>query len=171
MSLDEEMRLAERSGDARRLHTARMRAGLEELHCIFCGHWAQSGTWAHDARCQVPRDPRWPQECGCDHSSLTDEMLAPINLLETMRMSYEARHGIDKRVAQSLHPGATLYHVRLRNRDGTPLRGRINGMLKTWKRDLLRFRLPMKHGMYDFFYIERHNANEWRTKEEWANGS
>lgn len=46
-----------------------------------------------------------------------------------------------------------LEHVKLKNADGTPMRFRVNGMVKTWKRDLSRIRVPLKHGLYDTGYL------------------
>ncbi len=66
-----------------------------------------------------------------------------------------------ERAVNSTH-GETFHHVSETNSDGTPLRARVNGRCKTWKRDPKRFRLPMKHGMYNYFYIEPRNAHEWR---------
>lgn len=57
----------------------------------------------------------------------------------------------------------TLYHYRMRNRDGSALRARVNGKCKVWKRDPKRFRLPIKHGLRDCGYITNRNAHEWFT--------
>ena len=52
-------------------------------------------------------------------------------------------------------------HVSAKNSDGTPLRARANGKCQVWKRDPNRFKLPVKHGLYNYFYIEQSNAAEW----------
>ena len=44
-----------------------------------------------------------------------------------------------------------------RNADGTCVRWRVNGKIKTWKTRPGEFRLPVKHGMYDFGYITDRN--------------
>ena len=54
-----------------------------------------------------------------------------------------------------------FFHVTLKNADGTPVRCRVNGKCKTWKTRLNEFRLPVKHGLYDCFYITHINAKEW----------
>ncbi len=59
----------------------------------------------------------------------------------------------------------TLYHVTLRNSDGSAVRARTNGKCKVWKRDLSRFQLPMKHGLRDCFYLTESNASEWLTDD------
>ena len=46
-----------------------------------------------------------------------------------------------------------LWHVTLKNVDGTPKRFRVNGKVKTWKRDKNRIRVPLKHGLYDTGYL------------------
>lgn len=68
---------------------------------------------------------------------------------------------ITKEQAVALRHGVTLHHVALKNADGTPLRARVNGKCKTWKRTPEAFQLPMKYGMYECFYITRQNAGEW----------
>lgn len=57
----------------------------------------------------------------------------------------------------------TFYHVTLRNADGSAVRCRANGRMKTWKRDPARFRLPVKHGLKCCFYLEPSNAGDWLT--------
>jgi hypothetical protein len=61
----------------------------------------------------------------------------------------------------ALHPGDTLHHTRAANADGTPLRARVNGRMRTWKRDPDRFQLPMKHGLRHCFYIDQTDCHEW----------
>ena len=58
-------------------------------------------------------------------------------------------------------PSGTLHHVSLKNADGTPVRARINGKVKTWKTRPGDFKLPVKHGLRDCFYITQANAHEW----------
>jgi hypothetical protein len=55
----------------------------------------------------------------------------------------------------------TLHHTRLTNRDGTPVRCRVNGRCKTWKTRPDDFRLPVKYGLKECFYITPSNAHEW----------
>ena len=52
-------------------------------------------------------------------------------------------------------------HTNLLNADKTPLRCRSNGQCKTWKTRPDEFKLPVKHGLYDYFYITQENAAEW----------
>lgn len=60
---------------------------------------------------------------------------------------------VDQLAAQINH-NTTFYHRINRNADGTPQRWRVNGELKRWKRDSMRMRLPIKHGMYHYDAIE-----------------
>lgn len=39
------------------------------------------------------------------------------------------------------------------NADGTPVRWRVNGKVKTWKRSPERVQIPVKHGLYNYGYI------------------
>ena len=54
-------------------------------------------------------------------------------------------------------------HVTVKNADGSPLRCRANGKCQTWKTRPDEFKLPVKHGLRDFFYITGENAGEWVT--------
>ena len=63
------------------------------------------------------------------------------------------------------HTG-TLHHATLKNRDGTPVRARITGMIKTWKTRPNDYRLPVKHGMYHSFYITPENEHEWQVTND-----
>lgn len=54
-----------------------------------------------------------------------------------------------------------FWHVSMKNADGTPVRCRVNGKCKTWKTRPNEFRLPVKHGLRDCFYITESNASEW----------
>ena len=64
--------------------------------------------------------------------------------------------------AKTLSNRDSIEHKTLKNADGTPLRARVNGQVKTWKRDTSRFQVPMKHGLYDYFYIDQDNYLDWR---------
>jgi hypothetical protein len=58
------------------------------------------------------------------------------------------------------HQGV-FHHVHLRNRDGTQVRCRANGVCKTWKTRPGEFRLPVKYGLRDCFYITEVNCVDW----------
>jgi len=54
-----------------------------------------------------------------------------------------------------------FHHIKLTNADGSPLRARVNGACKVWKTRPADFRLPMKYGLRECFYIDQDNAHEW----------
>lgn len=68
---------------------------------------------------------------------------------------------ITKTIATQASYRQEFWHVSLKNRDNTPVRCRVNGKCKTWVRKPEDFRLPVKYGMYECFYITPANANEW----------
>lgn len=72
---------------------------------------------------------------------------------------------ITKEIAVALHHGKTLYHVSMKNADKSALRVRVNGNCQTWKTRPAEFKLPIKHGMYQYGYITEKNGNEWTTEE------
>ena len=57
----------------------------------------------------------------------------------------------------------TFYHRTLRNSDGSALRCRRNGMTTEWKRRPEHYRIPVKHGLRQCFYLTPDNTNDWLT--------
>ncbi len=70
--------------------------------------------------------------------------------------------------AKALVIGQTLYHVTNRNADGTPQRWRVNGTIKTWKRDPSRVKVPIKYGMYGYDYLTEDTLGYLMLSEEEA---
>jgi hypothetical protein len=97
-----------------------------------------------------------------------DASSADKRMADRLLLLYELANGVDLQRARTLDRGDVLYHVWERNADGSPVRCRVMGKLKEWKRDSSRWQLPVKHGMYQSFYIHKDNAIQWRTREEWA---
>ncbi len=65
---------------------------------------------------------------------------------------------ITKEQALELTYGDVIYEIDNFNANGTPVRWRVNGQAKTWKRDLSRFQVPIKHGLYDYSYLDNTTA-------------
>ena len=59
--------------------------------------------------------------------------------------------------AKALKPGDIIYHVTHRNADGTAQRWKVNGQVKTWKTFPERVRVPVKHGLRSFDYVDETN--------------
>jgi len=55
--------------------------------------------------------------------------------------------------AKELAVGTIVHHDTLKNADGTALRLKVNGEVKTWKTMPDRIKIPFKHGLYEFGYI------------------
>jgi hypothetical protein len=62
---------------------------------------------------------------------------------------------------KTLRNGQTLHHVTLKTADNTPVRCRVNGQVKFWKREPERFQIPVKYGLKHCFYITQDNVGEW----------
>jgi hypothetical protein len=59
-----------------------------------------------------------------------------------------------------------FWHKAIKRSDGrTSVGVRRNGSTKTWKTRPGEFRIPVKYGMYEYFYITDKNADEWTTIE------
>lgn len=74
---------------------------------------------------------------------------------------------ITKEHAENSYYREEFYHTSLKNADGTPVRCRVNGKCKTWKTRPTEFRLPVKYGLRDCFYITPANAEEWVTPADY----
>jgi hypothetical protein len=66
---------------------------------------------------------------------------------------------------KSLLPGDTLYYWD-KGSDNRPVRAKINGKIKLWVTRPDDFRIPMKHGLGNTFYIRPANAHHWFRHEE-----
>ncbi len=68
---------------------------------------------------------------------------------------------VNKTIATTVTYGDIFHHKTAKNADGTPVRARVNGKCKTWKTRPDDFRLPVKYGLRDCFYITPENAGDW----------
>jgi hypothetical protein len=54
----------------------------------------------------------------------------------------------------------TIFKMKFeKNADGTLVRWRVNGKVKTWKTRPNEFSIPVKHGLYDYGYITQKNIH------------
>ena len=60
-----------------------------------------------------------------------------------------------------IHTANNFEHKTLKNADGSRLRARRNGATKAWKTRPNDFRIPIKHGLYDYGYIDHTDHLEW----------
>jgi len=64
--------------------------------------------------------------------------------------------------AESAMTANTFYHrTKKYTRGDRPIEVRRMGRTKRWVRQPEKFRVPVKYGMYDSFYIDNRNAHEW----------
>lgn len=75
-----------------------------------------------------------------------------------------------KEIAESLPTGRTIYHKTWTNADGSAFRARVNGRIKTWKREPERWLLPIKRGLRDCGYLGEgpgadQSPSDWTTTE------
>lgn len=55
--------------------------------------------------------------------------------------------------AKQVKYGQILYSMIHFNKQGQPARWKVNGQVKTWKRDFNRVKIPVKHGLYAYDYV------------------
>lgn len=78
------------------------------------------------------------------------------------QLEKDAREG--KLTRQTALTANTFYSRLHTYKDGVrPIEVRRNGATKTWKTRPGEFRIPVKHGMYEHFYITDKDADEWST--------
>ena len=63
--------------------------------------------------------------------------------------------------AKNLKRGTIVYTPRWKNADGTDQRWKVNGKVKTWKRNPERVQVPIKRGLYDYAYITENELSEF----------
>lgn len=62
---------------------------------------------------------------------------------------------------RDIERNSEFWHRYERNADGTPIRCRKSGQLKTWKTRPGDFRQPVKYGIKNSFYLTPANIAEW----------
>ena len=67
--------------------------------------------------------------------------------------------------AKALKRGDVLHHKYFKNVDGTPERWRVNGMVKTWKRNPHRIKVPLKYGLWCYAYLTQLNLDDFELAE------
>lgn len=67
--------------------------------------------------------------------------------------------------AKQLHYGQVVYEVGEYNVDGTARRWQVKGKAKTWKRSPDRVSVPIRHGMYNYGYINEGNFQYFTLTE------
>lgn len=70
---------------------------------------------------------------------------------------------ITKQIAMNARRGQIFHHVTLKNADKSPVRCRVNGKCKTWVKSPEKFRLPVKHGLKNCFYIDQADGDCWNV--------
>lgn len=78
---------------------------------------------------------------------------------------------ITKIQAETLNYRDDIYSLNSTDSKGRPHRARVNGKLKTWKRDTERWELPVKFGMYDAFTLSPYNAADFTIDREEADAA
>jgi hypothetical protein len=68
---------------------------------------------------------------------------------------------ITKAQAIAAHYPQQLEHVTRKDSRGQPMRCRVNGACQVWLTRPEEFRLPVKYGLRECFYIEPSNAAQW----------
>ncbi len=68
---------------------------------------------------------------------------------------------ITKQIAMAATRYQRFTHATIKNADKSPARCRVSGKCKTWVTRPNEFKLPVKHGLYDNFYITEQNAADW----------
>lgn len=85
------------------------------------------------------------------------------NAREYLQQGYKP----DEVNVESALKATRFYHRKLKYKGSDrPIEVRKMGRVKTWVRQPDRFRVPVRYGMYDSFYIDNDNAHEWAVRPE-----
>lgn len=57
-----------------------------------------------------------------------------------------------------------FFHKTLKDSRKQPVKCRRNGKTKVWKTRPDEFRIPVKYGLYQYFYITEKNCDEWEIE-------
>lgn len=68
---------------------------------------------------------------------------------------------------QAMTHRGEFWHMYMKNADGTPTRCRANGKCMTWKSKPEAWKLPVKYGLKDYFYLTPGSAYEWCLPANW----
>lgn len=68
--------------------------------------------------------------------------------------------------AKKLRHGQILYHTILTNADGSPQKWRVNGKVKTWKKEPDRIEVPLKRGLKEYAILSERDLKLVSLKEE-----
>jgi hypothetical protein len=137
-----------RAPSGRVLETAALHCRSAALHCrVERLPLCRSERYSESGRILCPRR--------------TSKLVGPSNLAH----GATAVQTVTFAIATAADYRTVFYHRSLRNRDGSAVRCRVTGRCKTWVRRPDDYRLPVKHGLRDSFYIEPSNAADWLTEE------
>lgn len=109
-----------------------------------------------------------PERLECytqEHPKVSDE---PFVVLPTADKPSRNIACVVKATAVNARHGTIFYHRTERNADGTAVRCRVMGKCKTWVRSPQAYRLPVKYGMYQSFYLTHRNSDVWLVSDPTA---
>lgn len=69
--------------------------------------------------------------------------------------------------AKQLKIGTILYQTTETNIDGTPVRWKVNGKVKTWKREPDYIQVPIKYGLKICSYLTQDNLSDLSLTPYW----
>lgn len=69
--------------------------------------------------------------------------------------------------AQAMNHHGQFMHMTAKDSTGAPVVCRTNGKCQVWKTRPNDFKLPVKYGLRDCFYITPENAADWCTPENY----
>lgn len=67
--------------------------------------------------------------------------------------------------AKALKYGDIVFYTKAKDSKGKFLHCKVNGKIKVWKRDPSRVSVPIKHGLYEYSYINERNLEDFNLEE------
>jgi len=128
-----------------------------------------------DVEDRAESDPPFKLPPGPEEDDPKEEVMRIFGEINAELLAKEVAGIIDAKTAPQVgsyydskgkwHYSKDLFHKYYLNVDGTALRARVNGAVKTWVTRPDEFRIPFKHGFKTYGYINQDNAHEWTTVE------
>jgi hypothetical protein len=85
------------------------------------------------------------------------------SILSGLPLDTSGSYDVTKEVCLAAHCGQNFYSRTDMMADGSPLRVRVSGKCKTWVTRPNEYRIPVKFGLYQSFYITHADADQWST--------
>lgn len=80
-----------------------------------------------------------------------------LELVDGYKRDQKLRFRNPKDIQEMIEYCSKMTHIDFVSNDGTARKCKINGAVRTWKRDLNRVEVPVKYGLYEYGRFTQHD--------------